>query len=58
MGPGDRQKCGSCRRKVDYEDTYAFTDDQPFCSLPCYMKYIKTAQPARYSQLAVVLGEF
>lgn len=58
MGPGDRMKCGKCRKMVSYEDTYAFTDELPFCSLVCYMKHIKTAQPQRYSQLSVVLGEF
>ena len=58
MGPGDRQKCGKCRRVVTYEETYAYTDEQPFCSLACYMKHIKTAQPQRYGQLSVVLGEF
>lgn len=58
MGPGDRQKCGKCRRVVSYEETYAYTDEQPFCSLACYMKHIKIAHPVRYEQLAVVLGEF
>ena len=58
MGPGDREKCGKCRKKVAYDETYAFTDGLPFCSLSCYMKHIKEVHPTRYAQLSVVLGEF
>ena len=56
MGPGDRQKCGSCRKVVPYEEIWSFTDDMPFCSQKCYMRHIKKAQPERYERLALVLG--
>lgn len=56
MGPGDRQKCGRCRRVLDFEDIWAFTDGVPFCSPKCYMKQIKETQPANYERLSLVLG--
>lgn len=58
MGPGDRQKCGGCRKMLNFEEIWSFTDDKPFCSVKCYMKHLKIEHPERYRQLAVVLGEF
>lgn len=58
MGPGDKEKCGTCKKMVRYEEIWSFTAGKPFCSVKCYMKHLKIEEPDRYRQLSVVLGEF
>ena len=56
MGPGDRQKCGKCRRVLDFEEVWALRDGVPFCSPKCYMKAVKEIDPENYARLSLVLG--
>jgi hypothetical protein len=56
LDDGERHKCAGCKKKIAYADIWAFTDDKPFCSVRCYMGYIKEARPKDYNDLSLVLG--